>query len=1355
MRLVDLARLILWASLLFSAAPTSARAKEEPFQPGGGGQSDYTHITIALAEGRVEHGPVGEGDLFKREGHSLAVAIPGLTNGAKRLELVLVDGRSSIKPFLMGKYEVTQGQFEAVMARKPSYFKLGPDDPVEQVTWDEAKEFCAKLTAGMPSELKSTYTFRLPTDAEWSLAVGLPEETGTSPAEKDGGNQDLFPWGVEWPPPEASGNYGNQFKDRKRPTQTIAVGSFRPNQYGLHDLGGNVWEWCEDWYSSQHAYRVLRGAAWNTSFPGFMLSSYRSLCTPGHRMNNVGFRVVLGVASPRCADAEEVPSTGLPPFRDIEEEYWHRAWTRESGLPDNEVTAILKTQDGYLWVATPFALARFDGTRFVVFDQRTHPQLFEGRLYRLVEDNSATLWIGTSDRIYTYSCEGIERLPFAFGNSLHQPIAPATGDGVWLFTERVPNLRQLEHVTRRGVISTNTIRFKNAAHSGYIDSLINLPDGRFWVGDDTGAYLLDASFCEVQKVQFPHAGFLHFPVLEQDGTGHVLVLPLLDNEKLAQLYRLENGRATLCATNLINTMGRIPFLTRDRMGNLWMPGGQTCLLRYAHGQMTRFQFPGGCKIPAYSREDPEGSLWLGGYPSCAHADRDGNLWFGTTDGGLHCLRPRRIRALTPREDLAGTTPDCLLQTRDGSIWIGTANGLLRFATNGWTRFDDTHGLVPPVIRALAEDHAGVLWVGTLGGLHSFENGRFVHHVDPIQGEFQNRVRAIIPARTGGLWAATAGGLVRAVNGRQVELTTQNGRRTADILSLLEDQSGALWAGIRGRGLDRLTWPNAINSQAGAPLDALTNVTMTSFTATNGLSGNNVWALHQDPDGVLWAGTDNGLARWENGHWFALTSAHGLPENQVNELLEDDSGWFWIGGDRSLYRVSRKELNRVAAGIIDRVVPIRYDQSDGLPSLEVSGKLSHPAMCATRDGRICIATVGGVAMVDPKNLPDDPNAPQVVIEQIRANGQIVFDNTPPPTISAAANSSGPRQAGTQPVARVTHLRSPIPLAPGTARILEITYTATTVISPEATRFKHRLEGWDKQWIDAGTARRAYYANLPPGEYRFHLLAADRNGRWGDREATASFQLAPFFYETPWFYALCGGLLISGTYFGVASRIRKKRQIAELERQIALNEQRKRIARDLHDELGASLTQIAQLTADVEEAPGDPELRLAQNQRIAALAEEAVANIGEIVWANNPRYDTIEDLVAFLREYAARYLGATALEYHLLFPQELPCRAASGLFRRHLLAVLKEGLHNVIKHSGAQIVEVHLELDVQGLELAIRDDGVGIAADTPSRFGNGLTNMRERAAELGGTCEVTTGSGPGTKLRFKVPLPAAEA
>jgi formylglycine-generating enzyme required for sulfatase activity len=253
----------------------------------------------------------------KSEVQSLENALPPdftmpltLPPGARLLELVRLPGNDTIQPFLIGKYEVTQAQYESVMGNNPSAFKSGPDYPVETVNWTEANAFCQKLTAALTEPLEGKAAFRLPTDAEWSLAAGLSREDGRTPKEKDFGVKDAYPWGMQWPPPSGAGNYYDAAARQKHSEgdfieayndgypDTSPAGVFKPNEFGLYDLGGNVWEWCEDGYDDKGDTRVLRGASWRTGERDRLLSSRRLDGPPEARGAYVGFRVVLASPAP-------------------------------------------------------------------------------------------------------------------------------------------------------------------------------------------------------------------------------------------------------------------------------------------------------------------------------------------------------------------------------------------------------------------------------------------------------------------------------------------------------------------------------------------------------------------------------------------------------------------------------------------------------------------------------------------------------------------------------------------------------------------------------------------------------------------------------------------------------------------------------------------------------------------------------------------------------------------------------------------------------------------------------------------------------------------------------------------------
>lgn len=994
----------------------------------------------------------------------------------------------------------------------------------------------------------------------------------------------------------------------------------------------------------------------------------------------------------------------------IQEEYLHRSWTMENGLPDNHVTAILQTRDGYLWAATPWGLARFDGVHFTVFNRANTPAMESERCLSLIEDQSCNLWVITERALLVRSAAGFKKYHIN-GQSRVCSFIPDATNGIWT-SSSLGNI--LFHCQVDGRYAAYPLPAKV---EGIISSIYRRGDGSTWIGNGVGGFWLDPSFQRALPLRGKPAQnhyYWHDALFLSGGSAYDLVYSV--KEGRGRLYRIDGGSWDLCLTNWFSNMTRPVFLAKDRQQNLWMPLNQGGLLRWTPQQATRF------KVPLASIND---SVF------CMHEDREGNLWYGAVYGGLHRLQPRRLHMLSTLERLAGPTAECLLEASDGSLWIGTDHGLLHLNQDRCVLYTEADGLSRRVIRSLAMDRSGRLWVGTLSGLNYFQEGQFLTHHFPGDWE-EGKVRALLASRDGGLWVGTVRGLNRIYQGRQTKLTTAQGLSHDEVLSLWEDPAGDLWVGTAGGGLNRLSWPAHLPASRPHSETEHPPPVISVLSVTNGLSDDYVRAIAQDAEGVLWIGTDNGLNRYQDGRCFIFNQSHGLPRNQINMLLADEAGFLWMGGERGLCRVARAAMQEVVDGKQTRVSAIEYDQSDGLSSLDISGKFSQPASCRTQDGRLWIGTGEGVAIFDPRGLPDLTNPPPVVIEQIRANGHIQYDNGLLPTNRFLPSSD-----------------SSLTLAPGSGRILEFQYTANTFMGAEKTRFQYRLVGLDRNWIEAGLSRRAYYANVSPGAYRFEVRAASKHGVWSERGASMRLILQPHFYQTWWFY-LAGGASIAGLlYQGIAWRLKELRKIERLERHIALEDQRKRIARDIHDELGSSLTQIAQLSEDTlnQASPSATPIR-----RIASLAEEAVSNIGEIVWANNPRYDTLEDLLAFLREYTANYLDSVSLEKQLSFPETIPAWMVPGPFRRHLLAMVKEILSNIVKHSGATAVEITVLLKDNSLTLIIRDNGCGLVLQDKGRFSNGLTNIEERLAELKGAWEVDGQPQRGTLIRVEVPLPA---
>jgi signal transduction histidine kinase/ligand-binding sensor domain-containing protein len=696
-------------------------------------------------------------------------------------------------------------------------------------------------------------------------------------------------------------------------------------------------------------------------------------------------------------------------------------------------------------------------------------------------------------------------------------------------------------------------------------------------------------------------------------------------------------------------------------------------------------------------------------------DREGTLWVGAGNAGIVALRAGQVETFQPPDHWQGRGgAQSVAIAHDGAVWVTTEGaGLYRFFDGQWQHFGKTNGLSNLFVWCVSEDAQHRIWAGTWGGgMYVLKDGRFV--TPPGLENVTAPMPAILHASNGVTWIGTADGLLRYQDGAVKFFGENAGLKLPDVRAIVESPDGTIWFGMAGGGLGRL--------QVGK---------VSQFFKTDGLPNDYVQCLHLDGDGTLWIGTySGGIGRLRDGHFARIAGIEGLPSSIISAIEEDAQGNFWISSRGGLFLVAKKSLTDCADGKISTITYRTFGLGDGMPTLECSGGFQ-PAAARGSDGRLWFPTTKGLVAVNPATVSAARWPVPVRLEEVSVHDHSL---ALPPTNAA-----------------------PVKIAPG-EQGLKFRYTGLSFIAPATIQFQRRLDGWEQDWVDAGNQRVAEYSYLPPGDYLFHVRACNGDGVWDEAGATLAFVVLPHFWQTWWFRllaALTVIALVAGSVWFI-SRRRMRLKLERIERQQTLERERTRIAKDIHDHLGANLTRISLLSQSAYSELKNPEQAAAQLDRIYDTARELTRSMDEIVWAVNPQHDTLDSLASYLGNFAQEYLGPLHIRCRLDLPLHLPHWPITAEMRHNVFLAFKEALHNVVKHSTAQEVSVSLATDDTGFYLAVRDNGQGFdPATVPARprRGNGLDNMRQRLEKIGGSCEIQSAPGSGTEIKFRVSVPAS--
>jgi ligand-binding sensor domain-containing protein/signal transduction histidine kinase len=637
------------------------------------------------------------------------------------------------------------------------------------------------------------------------------------------------------------------------------------------------------------------------------------------------------------------PGAGLDPNKAVTQ-YNLDAWTTGNGLPQNTITAIVQTRDGYLWLGSFGGLARFDGERFVVFDKSTTPALRNSGVHALLPDRDGGLWVGTNGGGLTLLKEGVTR-------------TFSTADG----------------------LSADVVR-----------ALFQDRQGRIWAGTNGGLSRLeeDGRFTSWTAAN----GFTSNVVraIREDAQGALWVGTNGDG-----LFRMQDGRFTRFTGKDGLPSDLVFSLAFDREGALWVGTNGGGLARYADGRFRVYGRPDGLDgdIIWSLFDDVDGRLWVGTYGAglfrregdrfkglttrtglssdfvrALWQDHEGSLWIGTNTGGLARLRDGKFTTYTTREGLPHDVAKTVQAGTDGSVWIGTSGGgLARLKDGAFAAWSRREGLPHDFVQALLLDRQGALWVGTNGGgVARFADGRFRTYT-ARDGLVNDHVATLVEDRDGVIWIGTnAGGVSRFQDGRFTAVTRKDGLGANLVMAMLADRQGALWVGTDGGGLTRIQGKD-----------------LRTFTVADGLAADSVLCLYEDAEGRLWIGTSGGGLSLRQGDRFTTFSTRqGLHDDVVFAVLEDARGGLWLSGNRGISRVEKRALLAGDGG--PRLVPQVFGVADGMKSNECSG-VSQPAATRMPDGRLVFPTTRGIVVVDPERLPRNETPPPVRVEELLASG----------------------------------------------------------------------------------------------------------------------------------------------------------------------------------------------------------------------------------------------------------------------------------------------------------------------------------------------------------------------------------
>jgi len=953
---------------------------------------------------------------------------------------------------------------------------------------------------------------------------------------------------------------------------------------------------------------------------------------------------------------------------------------------------------------------------------RLQDGFFNGAPQAITQTGDGYLWIGTSNGLFRFDGEHFKQFHKPSGDGLTSGVNSllAAKDGSLWYTSGA----SLGHV-HDGVLK----EYWHESHKRHANDVIEDKNGNIWVAYSRTP--LGKSLCRVKG-----SGLVCY------GAGEGVPLPTASHlaadaeatlwvSSSAQLESWRNGQGQVFSPSALSSVAGFSgfsALSASFDGSMWVGinriGTGLGLQHVSKGKWLPLALPGfdstRLRVSALL-EDRERSLWIGTESdglyhvsggrvdhykasnglsgdsvSAIYQDREGDIWVATSRG-LDKLRDTFVITYSADEGLTSGVADAVTAANDGSVWSGAGEDLIRLKGGTTIAIDKKRGLPGAQVTVLLADKRGRLWVGVDHHLFLYKGGRFTP-VD-LKPRLPVPILQEIAEDTAGaiwLWAAGDTFVSRVSPDGVVNAVPTPGSR--DVRSLGPDRHGGLWVAFDDGTLARYE-----------------NEKWALSPALSRAEGTRVNQLVATEDDLILGRTVEGLIGWSDGRRKFLGVSNGLPCKHVNSIVFDRSGTLWSYAECGLFSISASELKRWWQ---HPEAQLRIETFDALDGVEPGAANFRPRSVLAADGTLWFANGTVLQQIDPSKSHRNVLVPPVYVEALTADRK--------------------------PYQMSGDLRLP-PLS----RDIQIDYNALSFPIPERVRFRYRLEGWDKDWQDASTRRQAFYTNLGPGSYRFHVIACNSDGVWNENGASIEFSIAPRYYQTTWFLILCALSLVLLTWIAYLFRLRQATARIQ-ERLGARLEERERIARELHDTLLQGVQGLMLRFQGISKTlPADaPTSRMMNDalDRADELMLQARQGVKDIRAAGMTDSDLPDMLKTCAEDLQQDNTAALKLSF-LGSPRPLDVTVCTEAYR-----IAREAMTNAFQHAKAQSIEVEVTYESDSLRINVRDNGDGIEPELLSKGKTdhwGLSGMRERAEKIGGRLRIWSQPRAGTEVELSVP------